>query len=166
MRNILIGILIIVGLDSAAQRNQVYVKSDVTHHSQVDVDAFYKGYCQTKDLAWQYYNNGDYENAIYYANRVSTSIIDGDYLYTQKTQILCLSYAALGNKKMAKKFYKKVLKKSPPDQVRYVEQQLKSRGIVSAAVSTNEAPVTTKKMYYTPDPTDETGMYNYRKHGR
>jgi|GEM_PF-5786303 len=121
--------LFVVSLGSFAQQNKYYIQSDVYHHSQTDVDNMYKGYCQTKDLAWEYYNSGKYSDAIYYANRISTSIIDGDYLYTQKTQILCLSYAGLGEKEKAMKFFKKVQKKSPPTDVDNVIAQLKKFGI-------------------------------------
>lgn len=138
-------VLIMISFSAGAQTNRYYIKQniDVTTHSQADVDAFYKGYCQTKDLAWQYYNNGEYDQAIYYAKRIDTSILDGDYLYSQKTQILCLSYAHIGDMALAEKYLKKVRRKSPPNDIAKVESEI-------SAINRGETNVNKGKYYYTP----------------
>lgn len=153
-------------LNAVAQKNQLYVKSDVNvhTHTQADVDAEWKANYDRAKTAWDYYYQGNYETAIYHAERVSTAIIDKDYLYTQKTQILCVSYAKLGKKKEALQFYKKVQKKSPPDDIKAITKLLKSLGMLELekGEAKPESEASTK-LYYTPDPSDPTGMHNYGK---
>jgi tetratricopeptide (TPR) repeat protein len=121
--------LLLVSFYSKAQK-RVYVESDVYQHTQADVDALYKSYCETIKTAWSYYYNDDYKTAIYYAKRVPTNIIDRDYLYSQKTQLLCMAYAQSGDYGSARKFYRKVRKKSPPNEIQKVEKVLILKGII------------------------------------
>jgi hypothetical protein len=131
----LILILMLVSTFATAQVKRDYqIKQDVITRSQTEIQEeshrIYNINCDTKNTAWKFYKSGEYENAIYYAKRISTNVNDGDYLYSQKTQILCLSYANIGDKKNAKKFFKKVKKKSKPSDVRYVEGQMKRLNII------------------------------------
>ena len=164
MKKKLLFILSLINLSANAQRSELYVKSDVYQHTQADVDAQWQVNYDLAKTAWDYYYKADYKTAIYYADRVSTAIIDKDYLYTQKTQIMCLSYAKLGEKKKALDYYKKVKKKSPPKDIENVEKVLRSLQLITTPG--NKKDSATVKLYYVPDSSDPTGMHNFRLDGQ
>lgn len=111
-----------------AQTNKpIKVEADVYTHTQADVDAKYSGFVETKNTAWNYYNSGDYETALYYAKRIVTDEInDRGYLVSEKVRLLCLTYARLGNNKESDKFYKKAERNCAPDVLRSLDSELKN----------------------------------------